>query len=459
MLVEELARYGVEETRRDLSAAVVHHAKRALVDWFAALIPGASEPPACALAAGLSEDIGRGTARLYGRFPAGFSIAATQRTAALVNGTASHTVEFDDIFRDAIYHPGCPTIAAALATAQTAERSGIDLLKAIVVGYEISTRIGQAVQPAHYKFWHTTGTVGCFGAAAAAASILRLDAGQTAHALATAGTFAAGLQQAFRSDAMSKPLHAGRAAETGLLAALAAAQGLTGALDILEGAAGFGAAMSGVVDWSVATDGLGSRYNIGAITIKNHGCCGHTFAAIDGVLTLQQRHGLAVDTIERIEIGTYRTALDVTGSRRVTTAFEGKFSLAYVAAASLILGSVRLDAFGPGPLADPRIRGLMDRIELSVDPELDRAFPKRRSARVVIITRDGSRFEHLQEHRKGDPELPLDDRELDAKFIELAGPSLGAGETQALLASVRAIDQAADVRLPLTRSEPVPLRA
>jgi 2-methylcitrate dehydratase PrpD len=193
-------------------------------------------------------------------FPSGRR--ATMKAAALINGAASHAIEFDDIFRDAIYHPGTPVISAALAAAQGRGASGEALLRGIVAGYEVSTRIGVAVNPAHYEFWHTTGTVGSFGAAAAAAVILGLDAERTMHALANAGTLAAGLQQAFRSDAMSKPLHSGHAAECGLTMALAAEAGVTGAPDLLEGKAGFGAAMSRNVDWSMATAELGTRFNI-----------------------------------------------------------------------------------------------------------------------------------------------------------------------------------------------------
>ena len=137
------------------------------------------------------------------------------RAAALINGAAAHTVEVDDIFRDGIYHPGAPTIPAALALAQARGASGEQFLRAVIVGYEISTRIGAAMGRAHYKYWHNTGTIGCFGACAAAAELLRLDAARFAHALATVTTFSAGLQQAFRMDSMSKPLHAGHAAEAG----------------------------------------------------------------------------------------------------------------------------------------------------------------------------------------------------------------------------------------------------
>src|SRR5439155_10325242 len=219
-------------------------------------------------------------------------------------------------------------------------------------------------------------------------------------------TFAAGLQQAFRSDAMSKPLHAGRAAEAGVLAALLAARGVTGADDMFEGERGFGRAMSGACDWSKAVDGLGSRYNIKAMTVKNHGCCGHTFAAIDGALVLRARHALVPLGIDRVEVETYQTALDVTGNFEPATEFEAKFSLPYVVSSALVHGSVRLDAFTPERLADPRVRRLMRRFELRVDPRIEADFPARRAARVVIHTTDHRRLEFFQPTRKGDPDLP-----------------------------------------------------
>src|SRR5690606_8227527 len=162
---------------------------------------------------------------------------------------ASHAAEVDDIYKYAIYHPGAPTISAALALAQHLKANGDDFLRAVIAGYEVSTRIGQALGRDHYKYWHNTGTVGVFGSAAAAAVLLKLKPNEFAHALATAATFAAGLQQAFKMDSMSKPLHSGRAADAGLLAAMGAAKGITGSLDILEGEFGMGRAMSSGPDW------------------------------------------------------------------------------------------------------------------------------------------------------------------------------------------------------------------
>ena len=185
-------------------------------------------------------------------------------------------------------------------------------MRSIIAGYEVSSRISSAMGRAHYRFWHTTATIATFGAAAAAALLLKLDKKQIAHALATSATLAAGLQQAFRSDGMSKPIHAGHAAETGVMAALAAKNGVTGALDVLEGPAGMGAAMSGEADWSKAIARLGENYNIETITFKNHGCCGHTFAAIDGLIALIKKNSIAPQDIKAINVSTYEPSVAIT---------------------------------------------------------------------------------------------------------------------------------------------------
>ena len=292
----------------------------------------------------------------------------------------------------------------------------------------------------HYRYWHNTGTVGTFGAAAAAGHLLGLSEAQFAHALATAATFAAGLQQAFRMDSMSKPLHPGRAAEGGLLAAQLAARGITGSLDVLDGEAGFGVAMSTDADWSQVGATLGEDFHITRLTFKNHIGCGHSFPAIDGALALQQLHGVSVDAIDSVRIGTYKPALDIACHARPATANEARFSIPYVVATALVHGSVRMAAYEPQRLQDPATRALMERIHVTVDPELDAAFPGRRSARVEVVLRDGRTLVHLQPNRKGDPELPLSDAELEGKLVELATPVIGADSARALAARLWNLD-------------------
>jgi len=418
-LVERFADWAVSYRNTSLENSVKHHARRAVIDWHAALYPGAVVAPATLLEKAFRAELDKGDAQLaLGR-------RATPRIAALINGTAAHTVEVDDIFRDGIYHPGAPTIAAAFAVSDPNR-----VLRAITVGYEISTRIGTAMGKAHYKHWHNTGTIGCFGATAAAAEALALDRRQFAHALATVTTFAAGLQQAFRMDSMSKPLHAGRAAEAGVSAALMAREGVTGSLDVMQG---FGAAMGEHPDWEPGLATLGKDFHITRMTFKNHACCGHTFAAIDGALELKKRMNLKPEDIDEIEVATYKAGVEVAGYENPATPAEGRFSLKYVVATALTHGSVRLAAFEPDRLSDPGTRSLLEKIRTSVDPQLEAEFPNKRQARVAIRAR-GRREEWLQPTRIGDPEAPLSDRMLEEKYYELVTPVLGEAKARAELA-------------------------
>ena len=431
---EVFGRYAATFREQPLPPQVLHHAKRAVMDWYASVYPGLATEPVRLLEEVLAEDLDRGTARLV----AGRN--ATARAAALINGAAAHAAEVDDSFRDAMYHPGAATIAAALAAAQATRSGGLDFLRGVVLGYEVSTRIGVALGRGHYRYWHNTGTVGTFGATAAAGFLLGLDGARFAHALATAATFAAGLQQAFRMDSMSKPLHPGRAAEGGLLAAQLAARGVTGSLDVLDGEAGLGAAMSTDADWSQVGATLGQDFHITRVTFKNHIGCGHAFPAIDGALTLQQEHGFAADAIESVHVGTYKPALDIACHARPKSANEARFSIHYMVASALVHGSVRMAAYEPQRLEDPRTRALLERVQVAVDPELDALFPGQRAARVTVTLRDGRRLSYLQPNRKGDPELPLTDTDVEAKLVELASPVLGSEAATALAARIWTLD-------------------
>jgi 2-methylcitrate dehydratase PrpD len=446
-VVERLAKFAIDLRTDPLAPEVLHHAKRAVVDWIAALLPGAVAPPATLLERALAGDLDRGSATL------GTGRRATARAAALINGAAAHTVEVDDIFKDAIFHPGAPTIAAALAGAQELGADGAALLRAMIIGYEISTRIGVAMGRAHYRFWHNTGTHGSYGPAAACAEQYSLDRRRFAHALATVTTFAAGLQQAYRMESMSKPLHAGRAAEAGLLAAQLAREGVTGSLDVIEGTAGFGQAMGDAPDWDEALATLGRDWHITRMTFKNHACCGHAFAAIDGALALQQRLGVPHGDLARVTIGTYRTALEVAGAENPISAMEARFSLKYVVATALVHGSVRLGAFDAARLTDPATRALMSCIEAEVDPEIDALFPGRRAARVTMTTHDGRSETFLQPTRKGDPDAPLSDAELDDKFRELAGGVIGRAAADDLLARLWTLDRSPDLMFLSSRAK------
>jgi 2-methylcitrate dehydratase PrpD len=262
-----------------------------------------------------------------------------------------------------------------------------------------------------------------------------------ANALAIAATCTAGLQQAFRSEAMAKPLHAGRAAEAGVLAAQLAAGGMRSSLDVLEGESGLGHAMSQGAVWSQIGATLGTDFHITRLTFKNHIGCGHTFAAIDGALALQQTHGFGHADIAHVQLGVYQPTLDIAPHVDPQNADQARFSLHYMVASALVHGSVRLSAFEPERLNDPHTRAVMQRIDKSLDPAVDAAFPGRRGARVTITLRDGRQLSLLQPDRKGDPELPLSDADLEAKLMELATPVIGETGARALLERIWQLHQ------------------
>lgn len=447
-ILHELSAFASSQTAGACSAPVLHYAKRAVLDWLAALYPGTRCAPALNLVRACAEEMGHGHSSVVG-----FATTAFAPTAAWINGSASHAVELDDIYREAVYHPGSPTVAAALAVAQAIDASGEAFLASIVAGYELSTRVGAALQPSHSRFFHATGTMGCLGAAAAAAVLLRPgDAQVMRDAVATAATFASGLQQALRSETMTKPLHAGHAAAVGVRAGQAAACGVTGAADILDGPLGLGAAMANAPAWELATEGLGEKWHITRMTHKVHACCGHVFPAIDAALALRERHAIRIEDIEALHVATSAAAVEATGRFDPRTPYEAKFSLPYTVCHALAHGSAGLDAFEPDRVADRRVRALMTRFSLTEDPDCTAGFPSVRSATLSITLKDGRKFTHFAPHRRGDPESPVTDAELDAKFDRLATPVIGQARALALRALVWRLHEVTPRALGLERA-------
>jgi 2-methylcitrate dehydratase PrpD len=208
-------------------------------------------------------------------------------------------------------------------------------------------------------------------------------------------------------------------------------------------------------DWEKATRGLGSDYHIVHVTFKNHGCCGHNFPSIDGALHLQRTHGFTYKDISRVRLATYKAGLDIIDNSKPEGEYQAKFSLQYTVAHALVHGSVRLNAFLPDRMRDTAVRALMDKVECVADPELSRGYPNQRAAQVEIETTDGRKFAHFQPYRKGDPELPLTDEELNDKFLELATPVLGDPKSRALLAELWATEKLANVDYDLSTRTPV----
>jgi 2-methylcitrate dehydratase PrpD len=420
-VVGALAECAVRVRRAGVSAVVEAAARNAFVDWVAVTLGGSDQPIVTALLDGLEP--GPGSSRVVGR-----GLRTMPSLAALVNGSAAHTLELDDIYSPGLFHPGAPVVAAALAVADQHDVTFSRLLRAIVVGYEVGGRLSTDLGASHYRHWHTTGTAGAVAAAAAVGDLVDLDSTRLAHALALAATTTGGLQQTFRSDAAGKPLHAGAAAQAGVVAAAAARGGVTGAADVFEGPAGLAAATATTTDWAASRSGLDSSLVIERITVKPYPCCGHTFAAIDAALELRAR-GVAADEVERIVVDSYATAVATAGIAAPRTDAERRFSLAHLVSAALVLGPDGM--FSSAASTDPAVRRLVPRVRLAVDEVFDKRFPARRGAQVQVVLADGQRLAVDVPDRTGSPERPLSAERLADKFATTAGPLLGGGARRA----------------------------
>ena len=439
-----LAEFASRARFSDLSLVVVADTQRAVLDWLGSALAGAEEPPA-RIAQRVVATLGRSEEATV--FGAGRSAAAT---AALANGVASHILELDDVHKGSTLHAAAPVIPAALAVAEREHRNGEAFLLAVALGYEAAFRVGEAVNPSHYRFWHPTGTAATFGAAVAAGSLLELDETAMLHALGSAGTQAAGLWEFNADGAMSKHLHPGKAAFNGVLAADLARQGFTGASRILEGARGFFRATSAVFDATRITDGLGTRWKVSENCYKLHSCCGHTHTAIDVALDYRAAAGDA--DITSVDVATYASGYEIVSERNPKTPYQAKFSLAYCVAAALVEGRVGLaqftpDRFSEQGVTDPRIRAMVDRVRIVVDPELTARYPAEWGTKIRFTGRGGAAVELGAAFPRGNPENPVSTGVLEDKLRDLVSPRLGAAVADRAIGAVHGLTQCGDMAM------------
>ncbi len=423
-----LARFITTTHFGDLPESAIDSARFAFLDWLGSAFAGCTAEPSRIIADLVWE---------IGGVPESTVIGSQKRTscvsAAMANAAFSHVVEMDDLDTVSIYHPAAPIMPAALAIAEREGKSGAEFIRAIVLAYEVSIRIGEVVNPAHYRYWHTTATVGTFGAATAAAVLLDLNLEQTVWALGNAGTQAAGLWEFLVDGAMSKQLHPAKAAMNGALSALLAKRGFTGAKRILEGEKGFCQATSPGSDPRKLIDGLGpgmKTYKISRVSFKQHASCRHTHSAIDAVIGLVNNQHLQPEDIERINVKIYEGAMDLLGKVEANTCYAAKFNLPYCLAMAAVHRSASLDRFTEGNLRDKKVRALMERVTLQIDPQLDECYPEKWPAIVEIVTRCGETFVSRVDHPKGDPHNPMSRDELCRKFRTLASGALRPAQVE-----------------------------
>jgi len=420
----------------DIPADVVHQAKRCLIDWLGVTLAGSADPSADVLGA-VSDELGSDrTATVLGT-----GRSTTLLLAALSNGYAAHVLDFDDTYNPArtTVHGCAPVWPVVIGLSELDQVDGRSALAAFVAGFETQIRIALAAGPAHYEAgWHVTGTVGHFGAAAAASNLLRLDTTQVANALGAAGTQAAGLKGVYGS--MGKALHPGKAAMDGLLAAFLARRGFTATTSVLEHDRGFLRVLSADPDPDLATAGLGKEWTLPHNGFKPYACGSLTHPTIEAVIGLREEHGLVPEQIDAVRATVNDYVSWVTGNARPSTGLEGKFSIFHSAAVAAVDGAASIRQFTDERVNDPVVRGMRDRVSIVVDDGL----PKD-AATVEVALTDGRRLSRHVLHNKGTPDKPMSDEEIEAKFTELAAPRVGRDAARRLADVCWRLDEHVDV--------------
>lgn len=410
------------EAPRDWSAAARNGARRAILDTFAVILAGQNEASTQAVRRGVA---GWGSGGCY---VAGASGGMPAPAAALVNGTAAHAIDYDDVQNPAMSHPSAALVPALAALAEATGAGPAQMLDAYLVGFEVMARLGEAMNLEHYRRgWHTTLSLGSPGVAAACGRMLGLDAGRMAMALSLATSMAGGSKRQFGT--MAKPLHAGLAAKNGMVAAQLAAAGVDGIPEAFEGKWGYRELMAGEASPGFA--GLAQR--IGrpnameqhGVWLKAYPCCASTHRPVDALRALK----LDGAQVARIEARISEVAAANLRYRIPATPSEARFSLPYCLAAAMQDGTLDMTSFTPEAIARPTLVPLMERVEMLVDPELGGSRPVAEAeerATLLVSMADGSTRREIRVTPHGHPEDPLSDDELGAKFLDCARQALPA---------------------------------
>ncbi|MDE2625009.1 MAG: MmgE/PrpD family protein [Betaproteobacteria bacterium] len=421
-VTHRLARYVVQARYEDLPVPVRHEGTRTLLNWVGVAVGGSHhETIGCAVSA-LAPFSGPGQASLLGRHER-FDIM----NAAFVNGVSSHVFDYDDTHLKTIIHPAGPVVSAILALSEYHPVSGKDFLNALVLGVETSCRIGNAVYPNHYDIgWHITGTTGPFGAAAAAGKLLGLSEQQMVWALGLAASQPVGLRESFGS--MTKSFNPGRAASNGLFAALLAAKNFTSSDGMIEAKRGWANTISTKQDYREITEGLGQRYEAALNTYKPFACGIVIHPAIDAAIQLRNEYHLAPDQIVSIDLRANPLVLELTGKKTPTTGLEGKFSVYHAVAVALVEGAAGEKQFSDRAVQDPRVVALRQKVHVQVDPAV---LPEQ--VDMLLVLADGRKLYRHIAHAVGSLEVPMSDRQLESKFMDLAEGILPPDQIQRLM--------------------------
>jgi len=438
----ELVDYLVASHPNDIPAATRHEGKRALVNIVGCALGGARHEAMDIAIAALGPYAGPPNCQVVGR-----SERFDPLLASLLNGISSHVHDFDDTLPRNYIHASSPVASALLAYASVNPVSGSDFLHAFILGFEVVARIGNATYPAHYEAgWHSTGSIGVFGAAVGVGKLLGLDATQMTHTIGLAATQAAGLREMFGS--MGKAFHPGRSAQSGYMAALLAQKGFTSGRLPLEAPRGFAAVTAGRFDLAKVTNRLGLEFELHANTYKPFPCGIVIHPTIDAMIQLRGEHGIKAEDVRSVQLRVAPLVKDLCDKKHISVGLEGKFSIYHATAIGLGRGSAGLEDFSDEAVNDPALVRLREVTEPISDPAVGE------DAVVASVTLNDGRVLHKSlEGSIGNLKRPLSDAQLETKFLGQA-TVLTPGERAAALAACWGIESLADTRQLIGRCVP-----
>ena len=433
-ITQALAQFVATHPSRGWSEAVDHEAHRTFVNWLGCAVGAARHEAVDAALWAVQMLQPAAQAQVLGR-----TERVDMASAAFVNGISSHTFDFDDTHLKTIIHPAGPVASALLALAEHQGSSGRALIDALVIGIDVSCRVGNVVYPEHYdRGWHITGSTGMLGAAAGCARLLGLDVEQTTMALGIAASQPVGLREQFGT--MTKPLHPGAAARAGLMSALMARHGYTASPRALEAPRGLLQVVSSKCDWAQATNELGQRFEISFNTYKPFACGIVIHPSIDACVQLRAQ-GITLEQIDRVELRVHSLVLELTGKKEPADGLTAKFSVYHGCAAGLIFGCAGEGEFSDAIVNREDVVALRRKVVATVDESIAEA-----AVDVTAVLHDGRRVQVRVEHAIGSLQRPMSDAALAAKFHALAYPLLGVPRSAELMAAAWSLGDSADLR-------------
>ena len=431
-------------SEKDITPKALHEARTAIIDTIACTLSGIPEPCAQILLDTPGVGDTPGLALVMG---------TTRRTSALnaslVNGTAAHALDYDDVSGVMGGHHSAPVTAPVFALGEVLKVSGRKAIAAYIIGVETEIRLSRAVNYHHYdKGWHPTATLGTFGAAAACSWLLGLDVAKTAKAMALAASFSSGIKANFGT--MTKPLHVGHCARNGLFAALIAERGFESNPMALEHKQGWLEVFNGKGNYDAERmfENWGAPWEIESAEngLKQFPCCGSTHPAIAMMLALVKEEGVTAEAVAKIEILAHRRRLPHTNNPDPRTPLTAKFSQQYATARALVDGAVRIADFEEDRVLDERVRRILPLIETRAHPDMPDDSPKQFGAEVIVTTKAGNRLSRRIDHlvgRGGDN--PMSNEELFEKFEDCASRALAHDQIAPLFERLETLEMASDI--------------